>query len=104
MSLFKSSLLEATSICDVFGYYTSSEERETPDQSDQSSDDVFEAVGGVAGQPHALAATTQVLAVRPLHVNVPLLLLTAAAGLRAALRQSEWKKQEKSKQSEGCYS
>lgn len=51
------------------------------------SDDVFEAVGGVAGQPHALAATTQVLAVRPLHVDVPLLLLAAAAGLRAALRQ-----------------
>ena len=52
-----------------------------------SSDDVFEAVGGVAGQPHALAATTQVLSVRPLHVDVPLLPLAAAAGLRAALRQ-----------------
>lgn len=51
-----------------------------------SSDYVFEAVGGITGQPHALAATTQVLAVRPLHVNVPQLLLTAAASLRATLR------------------
>lgn len=68
----------------------------TPDQSGppnpplaalrESSDNVFEAVGGVAGQPHALAATAQVLTVRPLHVNVPLLLLTAAAGLRTTLR------------------
>lgn len=65
------------------------EERAIPDQSEntRSSDDVLEAVGGVAGQPHALAATTQVLAVRPLHVDVPLLPLTAAASLRAALRQ-----------------
>lgn len=49
------------------------------------SDYVFEAVGGVTGQPHPLAATTQVLTVRLLHVNVPLLLLTDAAGLRATL-------------------
>lgn len=49
------------------------------------SDDVFEAVGGVAGQSHASAATAQVLAVRPLHVDVPLLLLTAAASLRTTL-------------------
>lgn len=53
-----------------------------------SSDDVFEAVGGVTGQPHSLATTTQVLAVRPPHVDVSLLLLTSAASLRAALRQS----------------
>lgn len=52
-----------------------------------SSDDVFEAVGGVTRQPHALAAAAEVLAVRPLHVDVPLLLLTAAARLRAALRR-----------------
>ena len=52
-----------------------------------SSDNVLEAVGGVTGQPHALAATTQVLTVRPLHVNVPLLLLTGAASLRATLRR-----------------
>lgn len=51
-----------------------------------SSDYVFEAVGGVTGQSRALAATTQVLAVRLLHVNVPLLYLTAAASLRATLR------------------
>lgn len=50
------------------------------------SDDVFEAVGGVAGQSHASAATAQVLAVRPLHVDVPLLLLAAAASLRTTLR------------------
>lgn len=61
----------------------------TPDKKEHggSSDNVFEAVGGVTGQPHALAATTQILAVRPLHVNVPLLLFAAAAGLRAALKQ-----------------
>lgn len=50
------------------------------------SDYIFEAVGGVAGQLRALAATTQVLAVGPLHVNVPLLLLTDATSLRATLR------------------
>lgn len=43
------------------------------------SDYVFEAVGGVTGQPLALAAATQVLAVRTTNVNVPLLPLTAAA-------------------------
>lgn len=52
-----------------------------------SSDNVFEAVGGITGQLRALATTTQVLAVRPLHVNVPLLLLAAAASLRATLVQ-----------------
>lgn len=55
---------------------------------DQRSDDVFEAVGGVAGQPHTLTATAQVLTVRPLHVDVSLLLLTAAASLRTSLAQS----------------
>lgn len=49
------------------------------------SDDVFEAVGGVAGQRGASAATAQVLAVRPLHVDVPLLLLAAATSLGATL-------------------
>lgn len=49
------------------------------------SDDVFEAVGGIAGQGHASAATAQVLAVRPLHVDVPLLLLADAASLRTTL-------------------
>lgn len=53
--------------------------------SSHSSDDVFEAVGGVAGQRHASAAAAQVLAVRPLHVDVPLLLLAAAASLRTTL-------------------
>lgn len=59
----------------------------TPDERERggSSDNVFEAVGGVTGQPHALAATAQILAVRPLHVDVPLLPLAVAAGLRAAL-------------------
>lgn len=52
----------------------------------RSSDDVFEAVGGVAGQPHPFAAAAQVLAVRPLHVDVPLLLLADATSLRAALQ------------------
>ena len=50
------------------------------------SDDVFEAIGSVTGQPHSFTAATQVLAVRPLHVNVPLLLLTAAASLGATLK------------------
>ena len=50
-----------------------------------SSDDVLEAVGGVAGQPRPLAAAAQVLAVRPLHVDVPLLPLAAARGLQASL-------------------
>lgn len=49
------------------------------------SDDVFEAVGGVAGQRRASAPAAQVLAVRPLHVDVPLLLLAAAASLRTTL-------------------
>lgn len=49
------------------------------------SDYVFEAVGGVTGQRHASATTAQVLAVRPLHVDVPLLLLTAAASLQTTL-------------------
>lgn len=52
---------------------------------DGGSDDVFEAVGGVAGQRGVSAATAQVLAVRPLHVDVPLLLLAAAASLGATL-------------------
>lgn len=46
---------------------------------------VLEAVGGVTGQHHASAATAQVLAVRPLHVDVPLLLLAAAASLQTTL-------------------
>lgn len=45
----------------------------------RQSDDIFEAVGGVAGQPLALTAATQVLAVRTPNVNMPLLPLTAAA-------------------------
>lgn len=54
-------------------------------QLQRSSDDVFEAVGGIAGQRHASAAAAQVLAVRPLHVDVPLLLLADAASLRTTL-------------------
>lgn len=50
-------------------------------------DDVLETVNGVTGQPHPLTATAQVLAVRPLHVYVPLLLLTGAASLRATLKK-----------------
>lgn len=45
----------------------------------RQSDNVFEAISGVAGQPLALAAATQVLAVRTTNVNVPLLPLTTAA-------------------------
>lgn len=56
-----------------------------------NSDDVFEAVGGITGQPRAFAAATQVLTVRPLHVDVSLLLLTAAASLRATLKQTRRK-------------
>lgn len=83
-------LFEATSACDVqvrstakcHQTYTSRER--CPPRS--CSDYVFEAVGGITGQRHAFAATAQVLAVRSLHVNVPLLLLAAAASLRATLR------------------
>lgn len=49
------------------------------DWLERQSDYVFEAVGGITGQPLALAAATQVLAVRTPNVNVPLLPLTAAA-------------------------
>lgn len=59
--------------------------------SKSSLDDVLETVNGVTGQPHPLTATAQVLAVRSLHVYVPLLLLTDAARLRAALRKQEIK-------------
>lgn len=53
------------------------------------SDDVFKAVGGVAGQPHAFTAAAQVLTVGPLHVDVPLLLLADAASLRATLQNTK---------------
>lgn len=105
-----------SSICGTFRYCTSADKWpllvnechqiymmngrcQTRANSLGSSDNVFEAVGGITRQPHTLAATAQVLTVRPLHINVSLLLLTATAGLRATLGQkilgSKWRQQKK---------
>ena len=54
---------------------------------DPGSDDVLEAVGGVAGQPRPLAAATQVLAVGAGHVAAPGLHVPAPRRRQASLDQ-----------------
>lgn len=49
------------------------------------SDDVFEAVGGVARESLPFATSTQILAMRTSQVDVPSLLFTAATRLRTCL-------------------
>lgn len=51
------------------------------------SDNIFEAVSVITGQPLASAAATELLAMRSLEIDVPLLLRAGATSLRTGLRK-----------------
>lgn len=51
------------------------------------SDNIFEAVSVITGQPLASAAAAKLLAMRSLEIDVPLLLRAGATSLRTGLRK-----------------
>lgn len=53
----------------------------------RGSDNIFEAVSVITGQPLASAAATELLAMRSLEIDVPLLLRAGATSLRTGLRK-----------------